>query len=60
MVAANSGYVFLALVIEAVSGRSYYDIVQERVCAPAGMHATSSLSIDGSRESWWSSVASSG
>ncbi len=42
----NSGYVLLALVIEAVSGRSYYDVVQERVCAPAGMHATAFLRLD--------------
>jgi CubicO group peptidase (beta-lactamase class C family) len=42
----NSGYVILALLIEAVSGRSYYDIVQERVCAPAGMYATAFLRLD--------------
>ncbi|MEO8178790.1 MAG: serine hydrolase domain-containing protein [Deltaproteobacteria bacterium] len=42
----NSGYVLLALLIEVVSGRSYYDVVQERVCAPAGMQATSFLRLD--------------
>jgi len=42
----NSGYVLLALVIEAVSGRSYYDVVKERVSAPAGMEATAFLRLD--------------
>ncbi len=42
----NSGYVLLALLIEAVSGRSYYDIVHERVCAPAQMHSTAFLRLD--------------
>jgi len=42
----NSGYVLLALVIEAVSGRSYYDVVKERVTAPAGMQATAFLRLD--------------
>ena len=42
----NSGYVLLALLIEAVSGRSYYDVVQERVCSPAGMHATAFFRLD--------------
>jgi CubicO group peptidase (beta-lactamase class C family) len=42
----NSGYVLLALVIEAVSGKSYYDVIEERVCAPAGMHATAFLRLD--------------
>lgn len=42
----NSGYVLLALVVEAVSGRSYYEVVDERVCAPAGMSETSFLRLD--------------
>jgi CubicO group peptidase (beta-lactamase class C family) len=42
----NSGYVLLALLVEAVSGRSYYDIVHERVCVPAGMQATAFLRLD--------------
>lgn len=42
----NSGYVILALVIEAVSGRSYYEVVQERVCSPAGMDATTFFRLD--------------
>jgi CubicO group peptidase (beta-lactamase class C family) len=34
----NSGYVVLALIAERVSGRSFQSLVEERVCAPAGMH----------------------
>ena len=36
----NGGYVVLALVIEAVSGDSYYKVVRESVFAPAGMTST--------------------
>ena len=36
----NGGYVMLAIAIEQASGRSYYDLVQERVLDPAGMIAT--------------------
>jgi CubicO group peptidase (beta-lactamase class C family) len=36
----DSGFVVLALVAEAVSGTSFYDLVTERVFAPAGMTAT--------------------
>ena len=36
----NSGFVVLALVCEFVSGTSFYDLVDERVCAPAGMTST--------------------
>ena len=36
----NSGYVMLSLAIEAVSGMSFYDVVQERVLDPAGMTDT--------------------
>lgn len=42
----NSGYVLLAHLIETISGRSYYDIVEEKVCSPAGMHATAFLRLD--------------
>jgi CubicO group peptidase (beta-lactamase class C family) len=34
---SNAGYVVLGLVIEKVSGRSYFDFVGERVLAPAKM-----------------------
>jgi CubicO group peptidase (beta-lactamase class C family) len=42
----NSGYVILALLIERVTGRSYYDVVEERVFAPAGMRGTAFLRLD--------------
>lgn len=34
---SNAGYVILGLIIEKLTGRSYYDVIQERVFAPAGM-----------------------
>src|SRR5580693_166477 len=34
---SNAGYIVLGLVIERVTGKSYYEAVQERVFAPAGM-----------------------
>ncbi len=37
---SNSGYILLGLVIEAVSGRSYYEYVQKNILAPAGMGST--------------------
>ncbi len=37
---SNSGFVLLGLVIEAVSGRSYYDYVKSHITDPAGMTAT--------------------
>ena len=33
----NGGYVMLSIAIEIASGRSFYDLVQERVLDPAGM-----------------------
>ena len=36
----NAGYVVLALLAERVSASSFYDLVAERVFAPAGMTAT--------------------
>lgn len=33
----NGGYVVLALLAERRTGTSFYDLVQERVCEPAGM-----------------------
>jgi CubicO group peptidase (beta-lactamase class C family) len=38
---SNGGYIVLGLVIEAVSGRSYYDYVQQNIFAPAGMKDSS-------------------
>jgi CubicO group peptidase (beta-lactamase class C family) len=39
---SNYGFALLGAVIEAVSGRSYYDYVRDHVYAPAGMTATGS------------------
>lgn len=39
---SNLGYALLALVIEKVTGRSYDEVLQERVCRPAGMVDTRS------------------
>lgn len=40
---SNYGFVLLGLIIEKVSGMSYYDYVERNVFAPAGMTATASL-----------------
>ncbi|HEY5156159.1 MAG TPA: serine hydrolase domain-containing protein, partial [Acidimicrobiales bacterium] len=42
----NGGFVVLALVVEAVTGRPFPDVVAERVWAPAGMEATGFLRSD--------------
>jgi CubicO group peptidase (beta-lactamase class C family) len=42
----NSGYVILALITERVSGRSFHDLVDERVCRPAGMSDRAFLRTD--------------
>jgi CubicO group peptidase (beta-lactamase class C family) len=34
---SNAGFVILGLIIEKLTGRSYYDVVAERVFRPAGM-----------------------
>src|SRR5262245_41615422 len=39
----NGGYVVLALIAERASGIPYHDLVQERVCSPAGMVDTEFL-----------------
>jgi D-alanyl-D-alanine carboxypeptidase len=39
---SNYGYIILGRVIEAVSGKSYYDYVRERIFVPAGMTSTDS------------------
>jgi D-alanyl-D-alanine carboxypeptidase len=40
---SNYGFLLLGVVIEKVSGRSYYDYVREHVFKPAGMNLTDSL-----------------
>ena len=42
----NSGYVVLALIAERVSGVPFPQLVQQRVCAPAGMRDTGFLRSD--------------
>jgi CubicO group peptidase (beta-lactamase class C family) len=42
----NSGYIVLALVAERISGVPFPQLVQQRVCAPAGMRDTGFLRSD--------------
>ncbi|HEX2123754.1 MAG TPA: serine hydrolase domain-containing protein [Thermoanaerobaculia bacterium] len=43
---SNAGYIVLGLVVEQLSGMSYYDYVRARVFAPAGMSDTDSYPVD--------------
>ncbi len=43
---SNYGYILLGVLIEAVSGESYYEYVRRHVFKPAGMEATDSLPED--------------
>jgi len=43
---SNSGYVVLGLIIEKLSGRSYYDYVKENIFKPAGMTMTDSFELN--------------
>jgi CubicO group peptidase (beta-lactamase class C family) len=43
---SNAGYVVLGLVIEHVSGESYYDYVREHIFKPNGMTSTDSYTLD--------------
>jgi CubicO group peptidase (beta-lactamase class C family)/predicted aspartyl protease len=43
---SNAGYIILGLIIERISGRSYYDYVREHIFKPAGMKDTDSFAID--------------
>ena len=40
---SNYGFLLLGLLVEKVSGRSYYDYVRENIFVPAGMKSTDSL-----------------
>jgi CubicO group peptidase (beta-lactamase class C family) len=42
----NAGYVVLALLAERASGVPFHDLVHQRVCSRAGMHATAFLRSD--------------
>jgi len=37
---SNFGYALLGLIIESVSGKSYEELLQEKICKPAGMKNT--------------------
>jgi CubicO group peptidase (beta-lactamase class C family) len=43
---SNAGFVVLGLIIEKVSGKSYYDFVRDRVYAPLGMNDSGSWQVD--------------
>ncbi len=43
---SNGGYIVLGVVIEAVSGNSYYNYVRDHIFVPAGMTATDSYEAD--------------
>jgi D-alanyl-D-alanine carboxypeptidase len=43
---SNYGFLLLGVVVERVSGKSYYDYVAEKVYAPAGMTSSASLPED--------------
>jgi len=43
---SNAGYVVLGLIIEKVTGKSYYDFVRESIYAPAGMTRSDSFMQD--------------
>ena len=43
---SNSGFVVLGLIIEKLSGQSYYDYVREHIFKPAGMSNTDSYEKD--------------
>lgn len=43
---SNTGFLLAGAVIEAVTGRSYFDVVRERVYAKAGMRDTDCYDVD--------------
>jgi CubicO group peptidase (beta-lactamase class C family) len=42
----NSGYVILALLVERLTGTGFHELVEERVCCPAGLRDTAFLRSD--------------
>jgi CubicO group peptidase (beta-lactamase class C family) len=48
---SNAGFIELGLVIEHVSGESYYAYVREHIFKPAGMNNTDNYKIDEDVES---------
>lgn len=43
---SNAGFVVLGLIIEKLSGQTYYDYVRDHITSPAGMTDTASYAID--------------
>jgi CubicO group peptidase (beta-lactamase class C family) len=43
---SNAGFVVLGLIIEKVSGQTYYDYVRDHITRPAGMADTASYAVD--------------
>jgi CubicO group peptidase (beta-lactamase class C family) len=43
---SNAGFIVLGLIIERVTGQSYYEYVREHIFKPAGMKDTDSFAID--------------
>jgi CubicO group peptidase (beta-lactamase class C family) len=43
---SNTGYLVLGKVIEVVEGRSYFDVVRDRIYKPLGMTSTDSYQLD--------------
>lgn len=43
---SNGGYIVLGLIIEKISGMSYYDYVRENIFKPAGMNDSGSFYMD--------------
>jgi D-alanyl-D-alanine carboxypeptidase len=43
---SNAGYIVLGAILEAATGRDYYELIQERVFQPAGMTDTGSWERD--------------
>src|SRR5258708_33658040 len=43
---SNAGFVVLGLIIERVSGQTYYDYVRDHITKPAGMNDTASYAVD--------------
>jgi CubicO group peptidase (beta-lactamase class C family) len=43
---SNSGYVVLALIAERSTGTPFHELVEQRVCGPAGMRATEFMRSD--------------
>ncbi len=43
---SNAGFFVLGMIIEAVSGESYYDYIRQNICTPAGMTNTDCYDVD--------------